>query len=84
MIVLSGPYVVQSFNEVALLNDLHLKDTNKEARSLRQELDLYKKEHSSLIEHMKESVREDYPQRITKELRLVKAVHIKSNEGRVH
>jgi len=52
-------------------------DTNKEARSLRQELDLYKKEHSSLIEQLKESVREDYPQRITKELSSDIQDHIK-------
>jgi len=52
-------------------------DTNKEAGSLRQELDRYKVEHSSLIEQLKESVREDYPQRITKELSSDIQDHIK-------
>lgn len=77
-------YTIQSFNEVASLNGVSLKDTDKEARSLHQELSQYKGEHSSLIEKIKDFVRKDCHEQITQELRLVKAVYLISNGERVH
>ncbi|KAE9408755.1 hypothetical protein BT96DRAFT_670706 [Gymnopus androsaceus JB14] len=61
-------------------NSLWTEEADKKAiDDLRRKASRYKSEHSTKIDRIKQTVREEYPQIITRELRLVKAVHIKSN-----
>jgi len=68
---------LQTLNSHSGTIDSPLHDTDKEARSLHQELSQYKGDHSSLIEKIKDFVRKDCHERITQELSSDIQDHIK-------